>query len=196
MLVIFSLQLKHVANVAERQLPLKTKLKRVDPIGIVLLFGFVSCLCIALQDGGNNIPWSSSRVIGLLVGFGVLKILFWIAQWRLGEHALIPVRFLRQRTVAFGSLFLFCDNMSNYIVSVTMQSPQLISWIALTIVCLTETLLPSFLFPIRFRHIGHPQRSELYCVGRPSILWFIAVRRSGHQLRVLCRLFLWGFYED
>ncbi|KAF2800649.1 MFS general substrate transporter [Melanomma pulvis-pyrius CBS 109.77] len=115
LLVVFSLQLKYVANIAERQLPLKTKLKRVDPIGIVLLFGFVSCLCIALQDGGNNIPWSSSRVIGLLVGFGALKILFWITQWRLGEHALIPVRFLRQRTVAFGSLFLFCDNMSNYI---------------------------------------------------------------------------------
>ncbi|KAF1992817.1 MFS general substrate transporter [Amniculicola lignicola CBS 123094] len=114
-LVLLSMDLKHLSDRPERRLPIKTKLKRVDPIGIILLLGFVSCLCIALQYGGNTDPWSSSRVIGLLVGFGVLKILFWISQWRLGEHALIPIRFLRQRTVAFGSLFLFCDNMSNYI---------------------------------------------------------------------------------
>ncbi|KAF2468048.1 MFS general substrate transporter [Lindgomyces ingoldianus] len=114
-LVAFCLNLKQLASVPGRQLPLKTKLKRVDPIGMTLLLGFVSCLCIALQYGGNTDPWSSSRVVGLLVGFCLLKVLFWITQWRLGEHALIPVRFLRQRTVSFGSLFLFCENMSNYL---------------------------------------------------------------------------------
>jgi MFS family permease len=117
LLVLFSLKLKQISAIPERQLPLKAKLKKVDVIGITLLLGFVACLCIALQEGGNTAPWKSARVIGLLVGAAVLKALFWLSQWRLGEKALIPVRFLTQRTVAFGSLFLFFDNMSNYLVS-------------------------------------------------------------------------------
>jgi hypothetical protein len=47
----------------------------------------------------------------------VIKALFWFSQWKLAERALIPVRFLTNRTVAFGSIFLFLDNMSNYLVS-------------------------------------------------------------------------------
>jgi hypothetical protein len=117
LLVFFSLNLKKIPTTPERQLPLQAKLKTVDLIGVTLLFGFVSCLCITLQYGGNIDPWNSARVIGLLVGFGLLKVLFWLSQWKLGEGALIPVRFLMQRTVTFGSLFLFLDNMANYIAS-------------------------------------------------------------------------------
>ena len=114
-MVIFSLRLKQIADIPERRLPLLVRLKNVDIIGITLLLGFVTCLCIALQDGGTVAAWSSPQIVGLLVAAGVLKMLFWITQWWLRERALIPIRFLRQRTVAFGSAFLFLDNMSNYL---------------------------------------------------------------------------------
>ena len=53
-MVIFSLHLKQIADIPERRLPLLVRLKNVDIIGITLLLGFVACLCIALQDGGNR----------------------------------------------------------------------------------------------------------------------------------------------
>jgi hypothetical protein len=111
------MKLKRIENTQARNLSLKTKIRGFDVVGMMFLLAFVSCLCIALQEGGNASPWNSARVIGLLIGFGTLKIVFWASQWWLGENALIPIRFLRQRTVAFGSIFLFCDNMSNYMAS-------------------------------------------------------------------------------
>jgi len=117
LLIGFPMHLKQISAIPERKQSLMAKLKKVDVIGITLIIGFVACLCIALQEGGNTAPWDSARVIGLLVASAVLKALFWLSQWYLGEKALIPVRFLTNRTVALGSLFLFFDNMSNHLVS-------------------------------------------------------------------------------
>lgn len=36
----------------------------------------MTCLVLALQWGGTVYPWSNSRVWGLLLGFGLLTILF------------------------------------------------------------------------------------------------------------------------
>lgn len=144
LLAMFSLNIEAAAAVPERQLAFKMKLKNLDIIGMTLLFGFVACLCIALQDGGTRVSWSASRTIGLLVGFGILKILFWITQYRLGEDALIPVRFLRQRTVAFGSLFLFLDNMSNYVVSLLNNIQKVSARLRNGVL---ETILSPILFP-------------------------------------------------
>ena len=49
-------------------------------------------LLLALQWGGIQHPWSSSVVIGLLVGFGVTFLLFLIWTSLRGEKALIPPR--------------------------------------------------------------------------------------------------------
>ncbi|KAF2451162.1 MFS general substrate transporter [Karstenula rhodostoma CBS 690.94] len=114
-LVVLFMHLERTENNPDTRSTWLKTLKSIDFMGVTLLLGLVSCLCIALQDGGSSRPWDSPRIIGLLVGFVLLKVLFWVWQWRLGEDALIPVRFLRQRTVAFGSAFLFCDNMSNYL---------------------------------------------------------------------------------
>lgn len=40
---------------------------RLDWIGTVLVFGFVSFLLIALQYGGNERPWNDGLVISFLV---------------------------------------------------------------------------------------------------------------------------------
>ena len=110
------MKLKNLDRTSRSQ-PLKVKLIRMDPVGIVLLVAAVSCLFLALQFGGDTMPWRSATVIGLFIGFGLLCILFGVLQWRLGENATVPIRFLRQRTVVWGSGFLFCINMANYMVS-------------------------------------------------------------------------------
>ena len=115
-LVLFFLRLDS-ADKADRQLPLRLKVRRMDPLGIVLLVGAVCCMFLALQFGGETYPWRSSRVIGLFIGFCFILSFFCVLQWRLGEDATIPLRFIRQRTVFWGSLFLFCDDISNYVVS-------------------------------------------------------------------------------
>ena len=100
-----------------RKLPLRKKLQYLDPLGVVLLLGGVTCLLLALQWGGHKYPWKSSQVIGLLFGFATQLLAFGVLQWKLGETATIPLRVLRQRTVLFGAIALFFTNWSNNVVS-------------------------------------------------------------------------------
>ncbi|KAL8832112.1 MAG: hypothetical protein Q9170_005009 [Blastenia crenularia] len=113
-LVILFLTL-HGVDQSTRQVSLWTKLRRLDLPGIVLLLASVSCLFLALQEGGIKVPWSSSKPVGLLVGFGLLMILFAAWQVKARENATIPVRCLKNRTVLWGSIYLLFDNMANYI---------------------------------------------------------------------------------
>ena len=99
-----------------RKIPLKEKLKRMDILGTAVFLGAVCCLILALQWGGQTLPWSSSKVIGLFIGFGLLTIIFGYVQWKRGEDAIIPLRVLRQRSILFGSSFLFFFGMLNYVV--------------------------------------------------------------------------------
>ncbi|MCJ1342376.1 hypothetical protein MMC31_000558 [Peltigera leucophlebia] len=113
-LVVIFLSLEGV-NQTTRDIPLSTKFRRLDPVGIVLLISSVSCLFLALQEGGVRVPWSSSKPIGLLVGFGILLAIFGAWQWKAGENATIPLHYLSDRTVVWGSIYLFWDNMASYI---------------------------------------------------------------------------------
>jgi hypothetical protein len=60
-----------------------------------------------LQLTENGAPWSSARVIGLLAGAFATLLLFIFHLHRAGPRALIPLRILRQRTVAASCLLAF-----------------------------------------------------------------------------------------
>ncbi|KAF1998136.1 MFS general substrate transporter [Amniculicola lignicola CBS 123094] len=105
----------HGVDQTTRNLPLAAKAKKLDIPGIVLMMASVTCLFLALQEGGITKPWGSAQPIGLFVGFGILLIIFGVWQWYTGEDATIPVRYLRDRTVIWGSIYLFWDNMASYI---------------------------------------------------------------------------------
>lgn len=112
--VIVFMNLKGVDK-STRELPLKTKLRKLDLPGVIVLVAAVSCLFLALQEGSAQVSWSNSKPIGLIIGFGLLMIVFSIWQWKLGEDATIPVRYLKSRTVLWGSLYLLWDNMASYV---------------------------------------------------------------------------------
>ncbi|KAI4234822.1 MAG: hypothetical protein LQ349_003549 [Xanthoria aureola] len=62
-------------------------------------------------------PWKSAKVIGLLVGFAVIGVMFATLQWFLGDKGTISPRVLRQRSVLMGCLFEFFLSMTLFIYS-------------------------------------------------------------------------------
>jgi hypothetical protein len=85
----------------------REKMLQLDPIGIVLIMGAVICYVLALQWGGLTLPWNSSTIIGLFVGFVLLLICFGIDQWWMDERAMLPKRLLKDRYIHQGMAYSF-----------------------------------------------------------------------------------------
>ena len=81
------------------KLPLKEKIKHLDVPGLFLFVPAVIMLLLALQWGGHTHPWKSATVIGLIIGFGLMTIIFGVWQWYAKDEASIPLRVLGQRNV-------------------------------------------------------------------------------------------------
>lgn len=105
-----------------RDLPLQVKLRCMDMMGTILFLGAMSCLIFALQQGGQTIPWNSTKIVGLFIGFGILLLAFSLVQWRRGEHALIPLRVLRQRSILMGNFYLFFVGVLTGVVSLLVDN--------------------------------------------------------------------------
>ncbi|KAL8656351.1 MAG: hypothetical protein Q9226_002700 [Calogaya cf. arnoldii] len=82
------------------------KLARFDPFGTVCFLASIICLLLALQMGGTLYEFSNGRIIALFVLFGVLLIAFIAIQLR-DDNATVPPRVLKQRTMIFGSWYMF-----------------------------------------------------------------------------------------
>lgn len=82
------------------------KLLQMDLPGTFTIMAAVVCYLLALQWGGVSKAWNSRDVIGVLVGFGVLVIVFIIIEWRMGERALMPARILKQRNILVCCLYV------------------------------------------------------------------------------------------
>ena len=72
----------------------------LDMIGNAILLGAVTQLFLALQYSEQRYSWTSARVVGLLVGFGVTTLIFIAWLFYKGDSALLPPRIIKQRTVA------------------------------------------------------------------------------------------------
>jgi MFS transporter, DHA2 family, glioxin efflux transporter len=98
----------HTPSAAKPALiPLGEKLRQMDPVGVVLVMGGVISYILALQYGGQQHPWSSSIVIGLLVGCIVIFIVFAAWEYSQGDRAMIPLRLIKQRTYLVACLYWF-----------------------------------------------------------------------------------------
>ncbi|KAJ9616611.1 hypothetical protein H2200_000330 [Cladophialophora chaetospira] len=91
------------------------RLLHIDPVGIALAMGGITCFILALQYGGNTHPWHSSVVIGLLVGFGLLAIALAVWEVWLGEYAMMLPRLYKQRSLSATAPYQFFF-MGSYIV--------------------------------------------------------------------------------
>ncbi|KAJ2803871.1 hypothetical protein H4R20_002721 [Coemansia guatemalensis] len=85
------------------------KLKKVDIFGSLVLIGAVVMLLLGLTWGGKIFPWSSARVICLLVFGLLLLIVFILIEWKVALDPTVPVHLFRNRNVCLsviGQLFL------------------------------------------------------------------------------------------
>ncbi|KAJ4332357.1 hypothetical protein N0V87_008465 [Didymella glomerata] len=85
------------------------QIQRLDPVGIFFMVPSIICLVLALQWGGTTYPWSSPTIIGLLVTFFVLLIIFGIVETLTPETAMAPPRVLLNRNVAGSMIFTFLN---------------------------------------------------------------------------------------
>ncbi|KZT20495.1 putative MFS multidrug transporter [Neolentinus lepideus HHB14362 ss-1] len=81
------------------------KMKRLDPLGILVFLPSMVCLLLALQWGGTAYAWGSGRIIALFVVFVVLIITFVVIQIWHKENATVPPRIFMQRSILSGFLF-------------------------------------------------------------------------------------------
>jgi len=81
----------------------------LDPVGQMLFVPSIICVLIALQWAGTVYPWSSPRIIVLMVVFAILLVAFIVNELWMGPKATIPPKVASQRTVAAASCFAFCN---------------------------------------------------------------------------------------
>jgi hypothetical protein len=83
------------------------QINQLDPIGIFFFIPSMVCLILALQWGGTTDPWSSPKIIGLLVTFAVLFIIFVVVEVMTPETAMAPTRVVLNRSMAGSMSFMF-----------------------------------------------------------------------------------------
>ncbi|KAF1978494.1 MFS general substrate transporter [Bimuria novae-zelandiae CBS 107.79] len=105
-LVLFHLHL-HVDRSSTQKRTTFESIRSLDPIGLLLFFPAVICILLALQWGGTKYPWSSGRIIALLVVFSITLIAFVIVQAYMGDDATVPPCVALQRTMYSVSIFAF-----------------------------------------------------------------------------------------
>ena len=96
--ILFILQTKPSKNTDT----IRQQIVKLDPYGTLVFLPGVVCLLLALQWGGTTYPWDNARVIVLFILAGILLGLFvWIQFWQ-GDNATVPIRIIKQRSVASG----------------------------------------------------------------------------------------------
>jgi EmrB/QacA subfamily drug resistance transporter len=78
----------------------------IDYLGTALLTASVTPLLLALTWGGDQYAWGSTRVVGLLVGGGVLLVVFLVWEGR-AVDPILPLRLFRNRVVSVCTASMF-----------------------------------------------------------------------------------------
>ncbi|TEY74832.1 hypothetical protein BOTCAL_0069g00290 [Botryotinia calthae] len=86
---------------------LKEKILQMDFPGTFTIMASLVCFFLALQWGGQTKAWKSADVIGTLIGFVLLLILFIVIQFFQGERGIIVGRLLKEHTVSIGMVYVF-----------------------------------------------------------------------------------------
>ncbi|KAF7552491.1 hypothetical protein G7046_g7394 [Stylonectria norvegica] len=81
------------------------RIRQLDLIGAAIFIPAIVCLLLALQWGGAEYPWNSSKVIGLFVGFGLMIAIFIGIQFWQGDQGTLPPRLFKNRNVLCAMMF-------------------------------------------------------------------------------------------
>jgi hypothetical protein len=95
---------------APSKVSLVAKAKRLDPLGLFFFIPSIVCLILALQWGGTTYLWSAPKIVGLLVAFAVLFIVFLVVEFKLPDNAMAPPRVVLNRSVGASMFFTFMSS--------------------------------------------------------------------------------------
>jgi hypothetical protein len=88
----------------------------------------IVCLVLALQWGGTKYTWSSAKIVGLLVGFAILLIAFFVVEYKFPDTAMAPPRVVLNRSVGSSMVFTFMSAggmmCAVYYISIWFQAAQ------------------------------------------------------------------------
>jgi hypothetical protein len=99
--------------------------KEIDWIGITTIAAATIMFLLGLQFGGLD-PWTSPKVLGLLIGGTVTFILFFVTQFSVSKHPVMPLRIFSQISnlgalgVCFFDAFVF--NSMGYFLPIYFQT--------------------------------------------------------------------------
>ncbi|KAN0106579.1 putative MFS multidrug transporter [Hyaloscypha variabilis] len=89
----------------KNELTLREQFIKLDPIGTIFFLPGIICLLLALQWGGTTYAWSNWRIPFLFVIAAVLLGIFIFVQFKMGDNATVPIRIIKQRSIASGVYF-------------------------------------------------------------------------------------------
>lgn len=89
---------------------------KLDPFGTVVFLPGIVCLLLALQWGGTTYAWSNARIIVLFILAGILLSIFVVIQFRSGDNATVPIRIIKQRSIASGVYFSIVSPGSMFVI--------------------------------------------------------------------------------
>jgi hypothetical protein len=90
----------HTPKAAQPQpATLLEKILQMDLVGTFLVMSAVVCFILAFQWGGSLKAWSDSTVIGTIVGFVLISILFVANELYMGDRAMLEPRIMKMRRV-------------------------------------------------------------------------------------------------
>jgi MFS family permease len=108
-IVVVFFSIGHLRKSGNEHLTNRDVLKKIDWIGFGISVPMTLTLVLALQWGGTVHAWSDWRIILLLVLAGVLTAFFIFWERRAKENSMIPLKMLKQRSVALASIITFCN---------------------------------------------------------------------------------------
>lgn len=114
--LIIVLFFKPPASAKPQKATAKEKLLQLDLAGSALILGAMICLLLALQWGGLTKPWNSPDVIGTLIGFFIILLVFIVNEIWMGDRALLIPRLLRQKTFGLAAAYLLFNGAGFYIL--------------------------------------------------------------------------------
>lgn len=83
------------------------KLQHMDFLGAIPLLACLVCFLLPMRWGGVSFAWDSAPVIGTLVAFVALAMIFVYLQWRGQDKAMVQVRFFENSEIVVNLFYMF-----------------------------------------------------------------------------------------
>ncbi|KAK5687676.1 hypothetical protein LTS10_001816 [Elasticomyces elasticus] len=110
----------------------RERLRALDLPSVALLVPCVVCLVLALTWAGTQYAWSNFRVIVTLTLSGILALIFALLQYYKNDSATLPPRIVTQRSIAFSSMFSFCNSACLFVLTYYLPAQSVVQSMTLT----------------------------------------------------------------